>query len=297
MPDVSLRSLARRMPSLTRAADWWSHKVPIVLAVAFLVLLGSGPAPEIGVGQASWSVLAFLVAVIGVAGLGHVINDLFDAEQDRAAGRARAAAEAGPRTRLALFAGLTAAALVPWTYLPADALVWGLLGLELALLVGYSTPPVRAKERGGLALLFDASYAYVVPLALAVATFSNLPVGPSDDLGAITAAVLVWSLAVGLRSIVFHQIDDLEDDRAAGVNTWVVRVGRPTARKVLGPLLVLEGAGLAAVVVTATARLPLLGPLLALGVAYRWFQLRVLAGLDAAVEEVVDPERRLRRIA
>ena len=113
----------------------------------------------------------------------------------------RPAANLGPRRRAAVLGGLTVMAVVPWLLLPASPAVWLLLGLELALLVGYSVPPVRAKERGPLALVFDASYAYVVPIALTFAAFGQQDVGSVEDLTPLVVTSLAWAFATGLRGI------------------------------------------------------------------------------------------------
>jgi len=288
-------SRLERARGLTRAADWWNHKVPVILTFAYWVLLGEESRPVIGVGQAWWSVVAFLAAVVGVAGLGHVINDIFDAEQDRRAGRSRPAAGLRPQARRQAVAALLALALAPWLYLPSDKGVWALLGLEVALLVAYSSPPVRAKERGALALVFDASYAYIIPILLTLATFVALPVGPTPQLARVATAAALWSLAVGMRGIAFHQLDDLESDRAAGVDTWATRAGRDHALRRIAPAAIAEPLLFCGLVLTLADRLPLLPWLLAGVVGWRAFQLRFLAGYERAVAHTAG-EQRLRRL-
>jgi len=55
------------------------------------------------------------------------------------------------------------------------------------------------------------------------------------------SSVAVWALAFGLRGIVWHQLRDVENDRAAGVRTFVFR--HPRAARVIGAFVVfpLEG--------------------------------------------------------
>jgi len=280
---------------VTRAGDWWHHKVPVVLAFGYVVFLGPSAVPVIGAADAALTLVAFVASIIGVAGLGHMVNDLFDAEQDRRVGRMRAAANLGPRRRTALLACLLAMAVTPWLLLPSSPTVWALLGLELALLVGYSVPPVRAKERGALALLFDASYAYVVPLALTFAAFGQQDVGSVEDLGPLVVASLAWSLATGLRGIAFHQIDDLDDDIRAGTRTWAVRLGHERALRRVTPVALLEPVLFTAVVLALTERMPLLPLWMVLIVAWRSFQLRFLAGYESSILHL-DAEQRLRRL-
>lgn len=284
-----------RAQVVTRTEDWWHHKVPVVLAFGYVVFLGPSGVPVIDAADAALALLAFITSIIGVAGLGHMVNDLFDAEQDRRVGRMRAAANLGPRRRAALLGGLAVIAVVPWLLLPSSPAVWILLGLELALLVGYSVPPVRAKERGALALVFDASYAYVVPIALTFAAFGQQDVGSVDDLTPLVVTSMAWAFVTGLRGIAFHQIDDLDDDRVAGTRTWAVRLGRERALRRVTPVALVEPVLFGAVVLTLTERVPLLPLWMVLVVGWRSFQLRFLAGYESSIQHL-DAEQRLRRL-
>jgi 4-hydroxybenzoate polyprenyltransferase len=289
------QSRLQRVRKLTRASDWWDHKVPVILSFAYWVLLGGGRQPEIGAGQAWWSTLAFVAAVVGVAAFGHVLNDLFDAEQDQRAGKVRPAAVMGPATRAAGLAALVVLALAPWLYLPSDGRVWALLGLEVALLVGYSAPPLRVKERGALALVFDASYAFTVPVLLALATFTLLPVGGGSDVAIVALTAGLWSFATGWRGIVFHQLDDLASDREAGVDTWAQRVGPEAAVRRLAPVAVAEPVLFCALLVALADRLPLLPWWIGLALLWRVFQLRFLDGYERSIAQG-SGEQRLRRL-
>jgi 4-hydroxybenzoate polyprenyltransferase/SAM-dependent methyltransferase len=233
------------------------------------------------------------VAVVGVAGLGHVVNDVFDADQDRRSGRQRAAAGLTRRRRLVLGAALVVAAVAPWLVLPGGPAVWGLLGLELGLFVAYSSPPLRLKERGFLALPTDAAYAYVVPVLLTAATFGAWEGGVLAVSAGLVALLVTWAAATGLRSIAFHQIDDLEADRAAGVRTWAVRAGRRPVERLANGAVVVEVAALAAWLVAAADRVPLLGPLVLGALGWRAFQVRFLRGREQSVERDPRPAHEL----
>lgn len=266
-----------------RAADWWNHKVPVLLALAYWLLLGPEAVPTVGVGTAGASLAVFLVAVVGVAGLGHLLNDRFDRAQDARAGRNRVAATLSAPVAAALTAVLVGLALVPWIYLPGGSALWVLLAAEVGLLVGYSAPPLRAKERGVLGLVFDASYAFTLPALLTIATFSQVAGVAQGSVDALVAVVTVWSFATGLRGIAYHQLDDLESDRYSGARTWAVRVGPSTVARRIPWFAGIEAAAFAALVVVLGQRVPLLPIGVAVVLAWRAFQLRFLGGYDASV--------------
>jgi hypothetical protein len=65
--------------------------------------------------------------------------------------------------------------------------------------------------------------------------------------GAWLASIAVWALAYGLRGIVWHQLTDVDNDRAAGFRTFAAQ--HPRAASVIGTFVVfpLELSGLAAI--------------------------------------------------
>lgn len=206
-----------------RPQQWWNHKIPPLLAAAALVIAASDRTDD-------WleirDLVLFLLASIGIAAFGHVVNDLADLGPDRAAGKRNVLSLVGTPARVGLVLGTLVVGLVPFRWLSPGPVTLGLLAAEVLLLVVYSVPPVRLKERGVLGLLADASYAYVLPLALTMSVFSGLPGGPA--IGAVVwVPVLVWALLSGIRGILWHQVLDVDNDRRAGVRTLVVRTGAP----------------------------------------------------------------------
>ncbi len=96
-------------------------------------------------------------------------------------------------------------------FLPFSAVAWMLL--YALLFVGYSVPPARFKAHPYLDSLSNAAYAFplvFVPLALGK--------GP------------VWSAALGLMAWsaakhTFDAVQDMDEDRRAGITTTAVRLG------------------------------------------------------------------------
>src|SRR5207237_3361627 len=98
----------------------------------------------------------------------------------------------------------------------------------------YSLPPFRFKERGAAGVLCDAAGEQLFPALVAVCLACR---GAQRAVsGAWVASVAVWALALGLRGIVWHQLTDVDDDRAAGFRTFARR--HPRAAPVIGTFAV-----------------------------------------------------------
>ena len=223
-----------RLKKLLRAHRWWDTQLPVMMAPVYLVLARSEPAPPVTITLGALAL--FLVASVGIAGFGHLFNDLFDVEQDSESGAPNLAVGRSPLRLAATFALVLALALLPWVWLPTGRTVWTLLGVELALFMLYSLPGVRLKERGILGPVADALYSWTISTAVALFVFSRLAhVDVSDWFSAILAA---WAFVLGLRHILTHQIEDAGRDQAAGMTTFVTSHGwMPTFRILQGILL------------------------------------------------------------
>jgi 4-hydroxybenzoate polyprenyltransferase len=237
-----------------RFGTWWRHIVPPLLALVYLLALLE-PA---GIPEVLRLLPLFLASVVGVAGFGYFFNDVCDLAADRAAGKRNAAAGVAPGRRRGLLAGLLALGLVPWLWLPASPLAYPLLALEVALLVAYSAPPLRLKERGLAGVVADALYGHLVPLLLTLCAF--LPVIGGLDrarwpwLGLLAA----WALAKGLRNITLHQLEDRKGDRRAAAATLVGRIRPVAALNAVNRLLLpVELLALAAMLAALAPRQPI----------------------------------------
>lgn len=213
VPGQVFQQLAR----LVRGSNWWLYKIPPLLAMGYAVLLLQAPPP----GKAFGGLLGVLMSLFSVAAFGYVVNDIFDIEEDRRAGKPNVMARLAGGQRFGLctlFAGL---GFAPWLLVdfgPAAALI---LALNYALPLAYSIPPVRLKERDAWGVVADASGVHAVPTLFVVAALTNLA-ATSREMGlrlAITATT--WALLVGLRGILIHQLWDHERDSRAGVRTMV----------------------------------------------------------------------------
>jgi 4-hydroxybenzoate polyprenyltransferase len=175
--------------------------------------------------------VAILVSLVGCASYGYILNDSFDIEQDRLAGKKNRMQDVRGMTRfvlvcLALFIGFLPFLLHRF---PQAALLVVLANCLLSTL--YSAVPFRWKERAVLAVFLDAAAAHFLPVLLVFVMFS--------DFGTpFSIAASVWAFLNGLRQIILHQFYDRENDVRAGVLTFVRKTGVAKAQFILRTILI-----------------------------------------------------------
>jgi len=218
-----------------KAEKWWDDKAPPVLGLAYYLLAtGTNFVP---LGRSLIAMLAFITAFIGVAGFGHVVNDLGDLEVDRAAGKLNTMQGRKPLHIALMTVALLAMAWLPWLILPANPWNLSFIGVQLLLLTIYAAPPLRLKARPVSGVLTDALYAFTVPVLITWTTWSRLS-GLAKPQPLLLVALIPWSLFVGVKGILVHQVADAESDAASGLNTFVTRYGHARTLWLLSRIVV-----------------------------------------------------------
>ena len=235
-----------------RAGEWWHYKlVPILAAfVATLVMLRepvAGAWPE---------AVALLVAIAAGAVFVSLLNDVTDVDEDRRAGKANRMAGRPAAFRVAALSLPVAIGLLflfLWRDEPALAGAYLAAWISFTL---YSVPPFRLKVRGLPGVLADACGAHLFPTLVATLVAFDAAGRPVDPLW--IAAGGAWALGYGVRGILWHQLSDRENDRAAGVRTFAQRHS-PRLAVWIGLLLAcpLEASGLAVLLWRSGTLLPL----------------------------------------
>lgn len=216
------RQLIPRTPTAARRAtrfdDWWYSKIPPLLAIAYLQV-------TLARSYQLWSLLPWLlVSLVCVAAYGHVVNDSFDVEADRRAGKANAMSRHGVAFR-AVFAGsLAAVAFAPAFVVRYSVAALVLLAINLLLPTIYSIPETRLKERGVAGLVCDVGGSHVVPTLFVLVALHQGSHGVSLHEWVFAVAALAWSGALGLKGILHHQLSDRSGDLAAGASTFAATV-------------------------------------------------------------------------
>lgn len=204
---------------MVRADDWLYYKIPPLLAFGYVVAL---------VGDIPFLVFAetmpiLLISICSVAAYGYVINDMFDIEQDRAAGKKNAMAAVQPLYRYGLCLFFLASGFLPLFLLEARPLIVFLLAVNYLLPTLYSIPWVRFKERGILGVAADALAAHTVPTLFILVTLLSVPGGAAPGMLEVLLFTLglLWTTLLGFRGILVHQVRDSESDKRAHVVTYV----------------------------------------------------------------------------
>jgi len=209
---------------ILKAEKWWNDKAPPVFGLAYY-LLATGTGPKVvPLGRSLLAMAAFITAFIGVAGYGHVVNDLGDIDVDHAARKSNTMEGRKRLHSTLMIAALLAMAWLPWLILPANRWNLSFIGIQLLLLTLYAAPPLRLKTRPVPGVITDALYAYTVPMLITWTTWSNVS-GPEKPHSLLLVALIPWSFCAGLKGILVHQDIDAANDAAVGLSTFATRYG------------------------------------------------------------------------
>jgi 4-hydroxybenzoate polyprenyltransferase len=253
---------AARALRFARPENWFFSKLPPLLAVAYLAILGGA----LDGARAVVLLAAYLFSILCVATYGHIVNDIYDVEADQRAGKANSMAQASPARRRLLATTFLVAAFLPAAIAGYSLTVLLLIAVNCLLPTIYSIPLTRLKEKGLLGVACDAMGSHVTPTLIAIALFGAAP-SPAGSAGFAVLATL-WAGVLGLKGILHHQIADRENDIRAGVVTFATRSDHAKLQRFLtGFNLCVELPASAAFVALAWPACPLAAAALALYVA------------------------------
>ncbi|NJN85662.1 MAG: UbiA family prenyltransferase [Leptolyngbyaceae cyanobacterium SL_7_1] len=220
-----VENFLRQFTSLIRANEWWTFKLAPVIGTAY------ASAAVLNVSLISlWSTFLFLlISLIIGASYACLINDLTDREADQMCGKTNymvGRSNLSIALILIICNGLGLAVLGLLIHSP---LVLGVYLGNWLLFTIYSVPPIRLKEKGFWGVLTIAAAETSVPqifaaLLISCAADQSLPI-------MWLVLVAIWSLMAGLRSIFWHQILDLENDRLADIKTFAVNTSIQTLKQ------------------------------------------------------------------
>jgi len=231
-----------RVLEIVRVGDWWQHKLIPIFAASY----ASAQVLDVPLAPLWPALAAILFSIVPCAAYVSVVNDLTDRDDDLAAGKAsRLDGWSRPRLAALLAATIAPGVFFAWYWRHDLPLLSCYAGAWVAFSL-YSLPPFRLKARGVLGVLCDACGAMVFPVMVAAivthraahATIAPLWLG----------SLAVGALAYGIRAILWHQLHDVENDRAGFVGTFAAR--HPRGPYVLGRFIAfpVEMAALAAIV-------------------------------------------------
>lgn len=236
---------------LVRSANWFESKVPLLLTAAFVQILLQGLTPS----DALPALLVLIVSVALLASYAHTVNDIFDVQADFAAGKPNTAAGLSPSRRTGKCCALAIAGLAVWLWQPPGTAALVALVAIVVLPLAYSAPPLRFKGRGAAGIVTDTAMAHTAPALFVSLVFAGLASEPHQETALVVVLVTAWSTSVGLRGILVHEIQDLRNDQAAGVRTFVVAAGVARARAICAGVLFPTEVCMLAALLVALARL------------------------------------------
>jgi 4-hydroxybenzoate polyprenyltransferase len=219
---------ASRWLRFARPENWFFSKLPPLLAIAYLTILGS----TLDSARAVLLLASYLFSIVCVATYGHIVNDITDIAADRRAGKANSMAAASQVLRRVLVATFLLAGFLPAAIVDYSLQVLLLLAFNYLLPTIYSIPLTRLKERGLLGVACDAMGSHVTPTLVALALFGGAVAAPAPGTGFAVLATL-WAGVLGLKGILHHQIADRENDIRAGVVTFATRSDQSTLQRFL----------------------------------------------------------------
>ena len=220
---MELRASRARLGRMVRAVQWWDFKLIPIFSIFYATAL----VQHVPVTSMWPAVIGLLLAIAPGAAYVSVINDITDRADDRRAGKVNRLA-GKPSWLLTLLVAAPVTVGVVFTFLwRDDGLLVSAYLCAWAAFSLYSLPPFRLKSRAGLGIIADASGAHLFPTLVAILLSFRATGQPVDYMW--LAAAGVWAFACGLRGILWHQLADLENDRKAGVQTFVVRYSAPIA--------------------------------------------------------------------
>jgi len=234
---------------LIRAPLWWDSKLPLAMGIAYSI------AWSMGVSTRALLYPSFLLLISGITSAiyASIFNDLLDEDEDRLAGKVTGMMQLSGRGKnVVLWLTLTsmAANAVLLLRYPAALVVYLLMWAGFTM---YSLPPIRLKARGAWGVLCCAlgeHFLYVLSVVLIACAAHSTP-----SILSITA-VVVFAMAFGIRSILWHQLEDAENDRTSGVSTLGAKYDRRFLRR-LGERYVFPVELLTFAVVLAVSRSPI----------------------------------------
>ncbi|MGB8840547.1 MAG: UbiA family prenyltransferase [Aliidongia sp.] len=215
-----------RFFAFARPGNWLVSKIPPLLAIAYIEILRFGIAP----GEAARLLVSAVISIGCVAIYGHLVNDIFDLEADRLAGKINRLAAMRPIRRRLLVSVFALTGFLPAmvTAYPLGALL--LLALNYLWPTIYSMPLMRLKERGLLGVACDALGSHITPTLFILALFAQ---ATPSGLTVTALVATLWAALLGLKGILHHQIADRDNDIRSGIVTFATRADLPTAQRFL----------------------------------------------------------------
>ncbi|HEX8719437.1 MAG TPA: UbiA family prenyltransferase [Pyrinomonadaceae bacterium] len=214
---TTARGRGAELTRTVRAGEWWEFKLSPILATAYATAF----LLNLSIASLWPALLLSLAALVPGAAYVSVLNDLTDIEDDLACGKPNRLVGRSRAFVAAALACCVAPGIAVAFYWRADPLLLSLYLAAWAAFTLYSLPPARLKARGMAGLLADACGAHLFPTLVVAVLVFRWGGAPLDRVW--LASVAAWSLCLGLRGNLWHQLSDLSNDEKSGLRTFARR--------------------------------------------------------------------------
>jgi len=242
-----------RLAQLTRSHEWWDHKTPQVLSLAYATAIMANASLFKLLAPGFLMIFASLIAIAVYAS---IINDFTDLEIDRACGKSNMMERLSPFMRLLLVLSSLGLVLIAAAFIYPNiygVVFYLLIALAISL---YSFEPVRLKKRGIWGIISCASAEHFFPALFSTAVINWYSGSKVDVLWLCAAGSL--SLVYGTRSILWHQFLDRDNDLRSGVHTFAAGTNPASFKKWARVIIVIELLALTAVLFQLRLLLPVI---------------------------------------
>lgn len=200
--------------SVIRAQEWWSHKLPPLLAIGY----GTALMSPVSIYKISlWLVFLLASLVVGAIYVS-VINDITDLDEDLASGKSNRIQQVPENLRWIIPCLCLVIGFLFGFFIYPDVLSCALYLSSWIVFSLYSIRPIRLKNRGILGVFADGFGSHVFTSLLMVASTSY--VTNQNINWTWFGAVGLWALCYGLRGILWHQFTDRDNDIKVNLNTY-----------------------------------------------------------------------------
>jgi 4-hydroxybenzoate polyprenyltransferase len=217
---------------LARITDWWQYKIPPLLSIAYAVCMIIRIPFQVAIPL----IVAIIMSLSCVAIFGYLINDIYDVEGDQRLGRTSEIVAQPVLNRIVLLSSFFVGGFIPLIFLGLNRGAFITLFMVYLLPALYSMPPFRLKERGILGIFVDSLGMHTMPTVFVGLSILGNDF-QSDFSGLWLSLATCWAFSFGLRGIVIHQIQDREQDRVAGFDTFVMSADLHRTRRLFTRVL------------------------------------------------------------
>lgn len=208
-------TLIKEGSKLGRFDQWWLYKIPTILSIH----LGTCFLLELNFEQVWTSVFIVLVALTIGGIYAYAVNDFSDKIEDYESNKPNFFQRKGSFFTFLVFSLLIGLGLLIVWYFRTHLELVILYITNWIVFALYSLKPFRVKERKFSGILFGGLGDSFFPSCFClfvVASLTNQNISWTWVIG-----VAIWSLALGIKYMTWHQLQDVDRDLSTGTHTFV----------------------------------------------------------------------------